>query len=88
MQHKQLKMFVQLYHFIKKNILFDYTKKHLIVIFGMYMVPIIEVSSSDTSADLWLDDTCRDPYVAVSVCTVLPSSLYKLVSNVRRTELE
>ncbi len=65
MQHKRLKIFVQLYHFIKKDILFDYTKKHLIVIFGMYIVPIIEVSSSDTSADLLFDDTCRDPYVIV-----------------------
>jgi hypothetical protein len=71
-------------------------------------VLIIEVSSSDTSADLLPDHTCRERYIVVSVfavsssiiligyvsslllsvCTVLPSSLYKLVSDVRRTELE
>ncbi len=71
-------------------------------------MPISEISSSDTSADLLPDHTCRDRYISVSVfavtssiiligyvsslllsvCTVLPSSLYKLVSDVRRTELE
>ncbi len=71
-------------------------------------MPIIEVSSSDTSADLLPDHTCRDRYIAVSIfavtssivligyvsslllsaSTILSSSLYKLVSDVRRTELE
>ncbi len=71
-------------------------------------VPISEVSSLDTSADLLPDHTCRDRYIVVSVFavtssiilsgyvssllpsvyTVLPSPLYKLVSDVRRTELE
>ena len=30
MQHRQLKIFVQLYHFIKKNILLEHMKEHLI----------------------------------------------------------
>jgi hypothetical protein len=74
--------------------------KHLFIV---VIVPIIGVSSSDTSVDLLPDHTRRDRYIAVfvfavtssiiligyglslllSVCTVLPSSLYKLVLRVR-----
>ncbi len=63
---------------------------------------ISEVSSSDTSADLLSDHTCRDRYIVVSVFTVtssiiligyvpslsvLSASLYKRVSDMRRAEL-
>ncbi len=37
------------------------------------IVPISEVSSSDTSADLLPDDTCRDRYIVVFVFTVTSS---------------
>ncbi len=69
---------------------------------------IIAVSSSDMSADLLPDHTCRDRCITVSVfavtssiipigyvsslllsvCTVLSSSLYKLMSDVKQAELE
>jgi len=95
------------YH-IQPHLSIIYQPAIFIFTLARLIVPISEVSSSDTSADFLSVHTCRDRYTVVSVfavtfsiilisyvssllpsvCTVLPSSLYKLVSDVTRTEME